>query len=254
SKVERAYIPTLLYTETFNQRSAHFAVERLKDEWGQFYSKYYSLELKYGVDITDKFWKSDLDAINSAIASTEVFINANMLPAAFTRLYTVRGTLRDIRHRHNIESVLDRLTDFDDALQKLYGFGRSRRKISDRDATIMGKMFDDVQAKWELVERSKINASLYKFNFSKSRALKKRLKDEGARVDNLAALVPTRDLGRILSSILDLRKEFTLLYKAFGDFEPIINKLKEQTKQIQRSKPSTTTTTLAGHRRKKASR
>jgi hypothetical protein len=73
-------------------------------------------------------------------------------------------------------------------------------------------------------------------------------------MENLAALIPTRDPGSISLSIIDLRKEFTLLYKAFGDFEPIINKLKEQTKQIQRSKPSTTTTTLAGKRRKKVFR
>lgn len=251
SKIEKAYIPTLLYTETFKQRQAQFAMEGLKDEWGNFYAKYYNLELKYGVDITDKFWKSDLDAIASAIASAESFIKANLMPAAFARLSMVRGALRDLRHRHGIESVLDRLTDFDESLQKMYGFVRTKRKISDRDATIIGKMLDDTQAKWELVERSKINASLYGFNSSKTRALKKRLRDEGERVDNLAALVSTRDPGSILSSVTDLRINFTLLYKAFGNFEPIIKKLEEQSRQIQKAKPSTTTTTLAGGCRKK---
>jgi hypothetical protein len=251
SKIEKAYIPTLLYTETFKQRQAQFAMEGLKDEWGNFYAKYYNLELKYGVDITDKFWKSDLDAIASAIASAESFIKANLMPAAFARLSMVRTALRDIRHRHGIESVLDRLTDFDESLQKMYGFVRTKRKINDRDATIMGKMLDDTQAKWELVERSKINASLYGFSFSKSRALKKRIREEGVRVKNLSALIPSRDPGSILSCIVDLRNNFTLLYKAFGDFDPIIKKIKEQAQQIKPTKASTTTTTTLSSRRRK---
>jgi len=249
SKIEKAYIPALLYTETFKQRQAQFAMERLKDEWGSFYARYYNLELKYGVDITDKFWKSDLDAIGSAISSAEAFIQANLMPAAFMRLSIVRGAMRDIRRRHGIESVLDRLTDFDESLQKIYGFVRARRNISDRDATILKKMLDDTQAKWELVERSKISSSLYGFSSSKTQALKKRLRDEGVRVKNLAALAYIRDPGSILSSVTDLRNNFTLLYKAFGDFDPIIKRLEEQSRQIKTQKTSTTTTTLARRRR-----
>ncbi|MEE8637477.1 MAG: hypothetical protein V3T21_00365, partial [Candidatus Margulisiibacteriota bacterium] len=59
AELDRVYIPVLLFTNLHKQRESEIALERLRSEWDKFDYKYHDLEIKYGLNITDKFWEED---------------------------------------------------------------------------------------------------------------------------------------------------------------------------------------------------
>ncbi|MDD5383218.1 MAG: hypothetical protein PHH60_06165 [Candidatus Margulisbacteria bacterium] len=248
AEFDQAYIPSLIFANLLKQRESELALDRLKGEWSGFKGKYYNLELKYGLNITDKFWKEDFDRIGSMVVSAEGYVKEKNLPAAYASLAGIRQVMLEIRHRNGLAYFLDGMVEFHDAIERLTTFLRSKRKLSDRDKNNLRELFKEAQTSWSKVAGADIAPSLFGFNSRKVKAIKKKIQNEEKLLAALAAALSGKDIDRMLQAARDLRPNFIELYKAFGEFDPVFKKvIEEKRKNAPRR---TTTTTLAAKKKK----
>lgn len=233
AELDRVYIPALLFTNLQKQRESEIALERLLKEWEEFDRKYHNLELKYGLDITDKFWKEDFCVINTLIATAEGFIKEGKLTEAHGQLEGVRIVLRELRHRNGLGYFLDGMNEFDETMESIILCLRGKDNLTDKDLSILRRLFKQAQASWADVARSEIDPSLFGFDTTKIKAVRKRVKEEERMLASFAAALSSQDADRVFQAAQDLKPNFVVLYKAFGDFQPVFDKVIKERKEAQ---------------------
>jgi hypothetical protein len=229
--LDRFYIPALMFTDLHRQRESEIAMERLGGMWKDFYEHFRGLEIKYGLNITDKFWKEDFDTIDVLITTAETYVRGGQLPLAHEQLEEVRGIFKELRHRNGMEYFLDGMTEFDRAMEEIILFIRGRDKLSDKQLEKLRDLFRKAQKIWAKIARTKINAEIYDFDEEKVKALKKRIQHQERKLATFAAAFSSRDTERIFQSAQELKPNFIVLYKAFGDFQPIFDQMVEERKE-----------------------
>lgn len=233
AELDRRYIPALLFSNLQKQRETEIAMERLVKEWKEFDRKYHNLEFKYGLDIKDKFWKEDFCVINALIATAEGFVKEGKLTEAHAQLGGVRMVLRELRHRNGLKYYLDGMNEFHEAMESIILGLRGKDNLTDKDLDVLRGLFKKAQAGWAKVGRSEIDPSLFDFDTAKIEAIRKRVKEEERVLASFAAALSSEDPDRIFQSAQDLKPNFVVLYKAFGDFQPIFDKVLEERKEVQ---------------------
>ncbi|MFC1637502.1 hypothetical protein ACFL1W_00625 [Candidatus Margulisiibacteriota bacterium] len=235
--LDRLYIPALVFTDLHRQRESEIAMEKLARVWNDFYDHFHGLEIKYGLNITDKAWKDNFDRINTLITTAEVLVKEEQLPLANESLDEVRGIFKDLRHRNGLKYFLDGMTEFDRALEEIIIFSRGQDKLSDKQMERMRGLFRKAQASWTKVSRAELDARIFGFDEQKVMAVKKRIQFQEKKLASFAAALSFRDADRIFQAAQELRPNFVVLYKAFGDFQPIfdqtVRERQEQEKKEQ---------------------
>jgi hypothetical protein len=243
AELDRAYVPALVFTGLERQRESELSVARLKKKWQEFYDTYYGLELKYGVDIKDIFWQENFNDISQAIVSAEVLVSEERLEEAHERLEVVRQVLKELRQRHGLPYFLDGMTGFDRPMQEMIRFLRGKDRLTDRDLKILRSLFRQAQGSWNELMTVEIDPGYFGFDREKIKAIKARLKEEERGLADLAAALATNNPDRIFQSVQDLKPNFMVLLKAFGDFQPIFDQVikerKEAAKEAARQKEAT---------------
>jgi hypothetical protein len=235
AELDRVYIPVLLFTNLHKQRESEIALERLRSEWDKFDYKYHDLELKYGLNITDKFWEEDFDRINELITTAEVYVKGGQLPRAHQQLEEVRFILKELRHRNGLGYFLDGMTEFHEAMEQIILSIRGKDQLSEKDLAKLRRFFKEAQASWAKVSRSEIDPSLFGFDPKKVEAIRERIKYEERELAGFAVALSSRDADRIFQAATDLKPNFVVLYKAFGDFQPIFDKVIKERKEAKKS-------------------
>ncbi|MFH1683837.1 MAG: hypothetical protein ABIA67_03015 [Candidatus Margulisiibacteriota bacterium] len=228
---DQAYIPALIFTNLQKQRESELAVERLRKKWDKFNQKYYGLEIKYGKDITDKFWKEDFDQISALIVSAEGFVKQKKLSAARGKLEGIRVVLLELRSRNGLKYFLDGMTGFHNSMEGLILTLTGKDKLNDKDVFKLRLLFKEAQSSWTKVAGSEIDLLLFGFDPKKIEAVKKRIQEEEQGMASLAAALSSKDADRIFQAAQDLKPNFMVLYKAFGDFQPIFDKVVKERKE-----------------------
>ena len=235
-ELDRVYIPALLFTNLQRQRESEIAMERLGKEWNKFDQKYHNLEIKYGVNITDKFWKEDFDKINELITTAEVFIKEEKLIEAHEQLEEVRTILKVLRSRNGIDYFLDGMTEFHEAMEQIFLTIRGKDRLMERDLNKLRALFKEAQASWAEVARTEIDSSAFGFDLQKVDAIKKRIKEEERLLAGFAVALSSRSEDKIFQAAADLKPNFVVLYKAFGDFQPIFDMVLKERKSLDRAR------------------
>jgi len=230
-ELDRAYVPALLFTNLQKQRESEIASRRLSRQWSGFYRRYRDLKVKYGMDITDKFWKEDLDVVDSLITTAEGYVRQGRLEEANDRLVVVRSVLRDLRHRNGISYLLDGMTEFHEAMDEIILSLRGKDRLMDKDIAALRRLFKKAQRGWAKVSRSQIDAALFGFDAEKVAAVKKRIKEEERVLAAFAATLSSQDTDRVFQAAQDLKPNFLVLYKAFGDFKPVFDQVVRERKE-----------------------
>jgi hypothetical protein len=230
-ELDRVYIPSLLFTNLQKQRESEIAMERFKREWGRFYKKHYGLEIRYGKDITDKFWKEDFDVINSLVVTAEALIKEKRLEEAHGQLEAVRGVLGDLRHRNGLGYLLDGMNEFHSAMDQIILSLRGKDRLSDKDLEKLRGWFRQAQKSWSKVSRTEVDQELFGFDPEKADAVRKRVKEEERVLAAFAAALSSQDADRVFQAAQDLKPNFVVLYKAFGDFQPIFDQVVRERKE-----------------------
>ena len=236
AELDRVYIPALLFTNLHKQRESEIALERLRSEWDKFDYKYHDLKIKYGLNITDKFWKEDFGRINELITTAEVYVKGGQLPRAHQQLEEVRLILKELRHRNGLDYFLDGMTEFHEAMEQIILSIRGKDKLNDKDLAKLRRLFKKAQASWAKVANSQIDPSLFGFKPEKVEAIRERIKYEERELASLAAALSSRDADRIFQAATDLKPNFMVLYKTFGDFQPIFDRVVKERKDKEAKK------------------
>lgn len=231
ARLDRVYIPALVFTNLQRQRESEIAMERLKREWNGFNRKYFGLEIKYGLDITDKFWKEDFEKIDGLVASAEALVKEAKLEKAHEELEEIRLLLKGIRRRNGLNYFLDGMTEFHDAMEGIISTLRGKDKLTEKDFVKLRDLFKEAQTGWAEVAKAEPDPKVFGFDDEKIEAVNKRVRYEENMLANFAAALSSKDEDKIFQAAQDLKPNFVVLYKAFGDFQPVFDRVKREKKE-----------------------
>ncbi|MFH1826356.1 MAG: hypothetical protein ABH823_03605 [bacterium] len=224
-QLDRLYVPLFVFTNLHKQRESELAFERFNKQWAGFYAKYHGLVLTYGENITDKYWPEDLETINKSIGSIESFVAQGWLTDANRQLRQIRLVFMDLRRRNSLDYYLDSLITFQDAMDEVLVFLRGKNRLSDRDLDQLREVFRIAQGSLIEAENVEFDFGPFGFDEEKKEAIRKRIREEQKLLAGLAAALSSANIDKIFQSSLELKPNFMVLYKAFGDFQPIFDQI-----------------------------
>ncbi len=233
-QLDRVFVPAFIFTELGRQRESEIAIDSLKGRWLLFYDRFANIKMKYGLNITDKFWQEDFENINRAVLIAEAYVSEGKFEEANAELNDMRVTLKNLRHRHGLEYFLDNMTEFDLAVKEMTTLLRGKNKLTDREMDKLRGYFKQAQKAWLQAESVQIDPEIFAFEPKKVKAIKTRVKAEEKILATFAVALSSRQMDRIAQASTTLRPNYYLLYKAFGDFQPIFDKLVQERKQKEK--------------------
>ncbi|MEA3493072.1 MAG: hypothetical protein U9R38_01650 [Candidatus Margulisiibacteriota bacterium] len=228
AELDQIYVPALIFTDLKRQRASEISLDKLRFEWNKFHNHFYNLKFEYGVDIVDKFWKEDFDRIEDLISSAEALVMDNKLEEAFQKLEEIRSIFKELRHRNGLPYFLDGMTDFHQTMDEILAYLRGKGELKDKDLKKMGKLSVEAALKWQKVSQAKIDGQVYGFDDAKIKAIRQRISFEAESVEAFKAAVESGDENAIFQSAQDIKPNYIVLYKAFGDFKPIFDEVKKE--------------------------
>lgn len=229
--LDRSYIPVLVFTDLQTQRQSEIAFGRFKKDWQRFDQHYSGLELKYGVDIVDKYWQEDFKRMRKVVVSAETFVAQQDLNAANKKLQLIKGILGPLRRRNGIEYFVDGLHQYQEDLELISSFLRGKDELRDKDYKDLKKLFRRVQKTWLEVGELKINSELHGFDQKKITAIRNRVRAEERLLASFVAALTSRNSDRVFQAAQDLKPGFMVFYKVFGDFQPIFDMIVSERKK-----------------------
>ncbi len=239
AQLDQAYIPAFIFTDLHKQREAEIAIERLRERWNMIYEQYYGLQLKYGVNIVDKFWKEDFDRTLTELELAETLIKAEQLTEAHERLVSIRTVLRNLRQRNGLEYFLDGMTAYHDAMEMIRLSLRGKDKLREKDHKQLVALFEQAQNSWAKLDVTKIETKNFGFKSKKIEAIRRRIREQEKHLAAFEAALSSGNADLIFQSAQDLRPNFTVLYKAFGDFQPIFDQVIREKQELNKLKEAT---------------
>ena len=228
AELDEVYIPALVFSNLLRQRETELAFERFKEKWDKFYNKYHAVEIKYGVDITDNYWSGDFERANAHVLSAEGFVEQGHLFFTHESLEGVRKILSELRQRNGMVYFLDGMIEFHGYMDEIILYLRGKDEIRDRDLKELRALFKKLQTSWAKVAQIEVDPDVFCFEADKIKAIEERVKIQEKRIAAFAASFSSGDSNRIFQSAQDLKPNFIVLYKAFGDFQPIFDQVIEE--------------------------
>ena len=228
---DKRYIPALVFTNLQQQRESELAMDNLKREWDKFNQKYYSLEIRYGLNITDKFWKEDFEKIKGLVVSAEGFVKEEDLKAAHENLEEIRLLLLELRHRNGLKYFLDTMTKFHDSMEAIIETLRGKDKLNDRDLSRLESLAQEADKSLKAALAFEFDPDLYKYTPEKIKAIREKLGSEMEELEDFERAVAAQNSDSIFQTAQDLKPGFVVLYKSFGNFQSILDRAKQERKK-----------------------
>ena len=228
AQFDQIYIPTLMFTKLNKQRESEIAINKLKNKWQSFSEQYQELEIKYGVDITDELWQIDFEKISDQIIAADILIRQSSLEAAYLELDGVREVFTELRSRNGMDYFLDKMTDFYDLMDEMSAITANTTSLSRQEKQRLTLLNDEALKQWQEISQANLNGKYFGFSKAKIKAIKKRIKLEKGSLVNLETALAVSGTRRIIKATNDCQTNFIMLYKAFGDFQPILDSAKQE--------------------------
>jgi hypothetical protein len=92
-------------------------------------------------------------------------------------------------------------------------------------------LFKEAQAGWAEVAKAEVDPKVFGFDEEKIEAVNKRVRYEENMLASFAAALSSKDEDKIFQAAQDLKPNFVVLYKAFGDFQPVFDRVKREKKE-----------------------
>lgn len=214
-------------------------MERLKPEWENFNAKYFGLEIKYGVNITDKFWKDDFREMQTLVSSAEDSIKTAKLMEAHADLEEIRQIMIGIRHRNGISYALDDLVPLEEPLAAISAMLPHKEKLTDKDYTQLRDLSQQAQDRWKKALSAKVEATLFNFDALKMKNIEEHFRQQQKNLLQIDGALYSKDRAQIAAAVDTASAEYLQIYRAFGDFQPILEKIKEEDKNLLRAEEKT---------------
>jgi hypothetical protein len=236
AEFDSVYIPADVFTNLSKQRESEVAMEKLVDVWQRFKENYYQLEIKYGVNITDKFWQEDLDQIDKLILAAQTSIKEQNLTRANEQLQAIKVVFKDLRHRNGLVYFMDELNDYQLVMTGIFQTIRGKRGLKDKDLAQLEQLSDQAQLILNEAISTEVNPELFGFEEGKKEAILKRLEIQQELVANFGSAVALANYDEIFQSAQELKPNFIVLYKAFGDFQPVFDVVVKERKEQEKNR------------------
>jgi len=233
---DRLYVPTMVFTDLAKQRESEIALERLKEKWDSFNQDYYNLEMKYGVNIVDKFWQEDFDKIEQAMVSAETLVASQELGQAHEELAKIQYVFLELRHRNGFDYFLDEMTTFNDSIQEIIICLRGKSNLSDKEYEQLLLASQKAKKSLSKLAVSKIDPGYFGFSLKKIKAIRKRVSDQEKLMSAFETALSSGDIDLLFQSAQDLKPNYTVFYKAFGDFQPVFDQVIKERKEQEKDK------------------
>ena len=97
------------------------------------------------------------------------------------------------------------------------------------------------------LSRQQLDPEIFGLEKEQLKGVKSRIKYQERMIATFAAALYSRNMNRIFQSAQDLKPNYIVLYKAFGDFQPVFDRVKWENKPAYFKAPG-----RAGSRKKKS--
>lgn len=215
---DRAFIPALYFTGKGEVEASISALKQLRKEWENFSLTYYGLMPR------DREWKEDLSEIDRNISSAiQLACIGKDLSAAYSKMEKVRGLFWQMRKRNNIRYFLDHINEFGELAEAMLLIVDDKKadKLSVSDMRNLKWLSDRALVIWNKMARSEFNSSLYGFNQDKTKLMRQYIEAENRILAKINKTITDGDKSALISSIEDIKPNYSALYFLFGDFEAV---------------------------------
>ncbi|MBU0502402.1 MAG: hypothetical protein KJ811_04040 [Candidatus Margulisbacteria bacterium] len=236
AQLDQVYIPALMFAKLHKQKETKLALSRLRREWNNFHLKNYNLKIKYGVNIVDKFWQEDFDEISGLIVSAEQAAELNDLDQIYVSLEKIRLVLLGIRSRNGLSYFLDPLNQFDQTLDKLKLELQGKDRLGDKDLKKLNVLREEAQRYLTVAASFEIGPELFGFKPEKVSLINQRILQEQQALDTFEKALSSLDHDDVFQAAQELTPNFIVLYKAFGDFQPVFDAIIKERKHEEKNK------------------
>ncbi|MFH1542704.1 MAG: hypothetical protein ABIE84_06405 [bacterium] len=235
-RLDSFYIPVLVFSNLQKGRETELAMDRFVKQWKKFDQKYSKLQLTYGLDIKDKEWSADfLDLDSSVLLSQQFFVEGDLI-GMYQQLQKIRQVLAKIRQRHGWPYFLDNLTLFHESMDQIVIYLRGKDELTDRDRNKLRELFRAAQSSLLAAENAELPNEVFGFDEEKVAAIKKRVREEQRLLAAFAAALSKQNADGIFQTATELKPNFIVLLKAFGDFQPIFDQVVKERKNKEEEK------------------
>lgn len=144
------YYSALIASDRGDAESTHRNLVILSLKWEQVAREEPPAAIK-----ADPQWPGALERVRRIIERTQELVRARNLDKAHLELEGLRLVLRDMRGRHNLLVLDDRLTDYHESLERIHVRASMQNEIvlADADFAEMSKDLVRAKAYWSAVER-----------------------------------------------------------------------------------------------------
>ncbi len=218
--LDKAYIPALVLTSQKDPVLASKAIKKLKTQWDFFKTRYQKNQL------TDESWKTGFQKIDNLIKQAENIVrNKKPIEYAHYQLEEIRTILYDLRKKHNIDYLLDTLTDFHDEMRNiiLTAMDKSPNMLDSSDITIINKALKKIrnimiEFKNILTKKQEEIISIFGLSRKDMDKINKNISQEIQIMDKLEDALKENNKEKIIKYSLKLKLPYKKIYTTFGDF------------------------------------
>jgi hypothetical protein len=210
AEFDRMYIPALELTgKPDTSGEAVMAIKDLKVHFSIIKSRY-----------SDRSsWDEASKKVEDLIMKADSSINAGDYKGAHASLEGIRHVMLDLRRDEGYEDyILDRMTEFHEVMEKIYGIARANDPLTNEAVLEIDRALPRARALWDQVTRTNFDHEMFRMGKSKMEDLTVQFEKERALLDKLSADIRSGDREGAREAALAIKSEYAKAFKLFGKF------------------------------------
>jgi hypothetical protein len=222
-ELDRAYIPTLLYTSQKNSAKSRDAITELQIAWERFNTHHYR-------DKQDTAWRSAFENVGGLISRADGLLNTgDNTESAHEALEKIRIIMGALRKHYGLEIFSDYLTDFQTPMEAivLTVKGVTAESLTGSTLSDLRILSDEARSVWSIIDTLHLDSALYGVTSIELSALRESINEESSRLEALVEALlahdgpndKPQDKQAILDCAVAIRAPFVRAYTFFGAFD-----------------------------------
>lgn len=209
---DQAYVPALALTGAKRLAPSRQALERAQAAWQELQTRL------AGPFANDRNWAADVSRIDAAFASAAAHLAQARSAEAHEALEPVRTILWQVRERHGIVYLMDRLTAFHEPMEAIVGATHSHATLSEAELHEVATLYAHVRPLWSRVTELLPEAGQQGLDAERVRRLQALAAQEDDALAALGAALERNDPEAVLRAGPALKPPLAAAVMLYGDF------------------------------------
>lgn len=217
--LDRAYIPALVITNQPVSATTRRAMERLRDEWNGYRTRY----PKAPSGFSEASWITASKAIESSIADAEASVKAGKPTAAHEALEGVRDAQYELRRGNGMPYWMDEFTAFHSAMEGIAraAAGKNTATLADGDVAAIRAAMPEAERTWQALLAHRGESARYGVPAGQAEALQRQMDVQTQTLSDLKTALDRGDRAEIATKAVATKPAFSKLLQMFGDFAAV---------------------------------